>query len=446
MLERFFQLEKNGTTLSREVIGGVTTFAAMAYILAVNPAILKDTGMEHAALVTATALAAALGTALMALMSNYPIAQAPGMGINVFFTYEICLRMGVPWQGALGMVFWNGILFLILTTTGLRTQVIKAIPEALKIGIQVGIGLFIAFVGLKNCGVIMGDEATLLRLGPISDGWVPNTATLASLGLLLMAILTIRKIPGAILISIMVVTLLGMVVPGSGEGLEKITQMPVRWIDLPASLTPLLLKVDWMYPFTNWQIAWVPVVTLMFVDMFDSIGTLLGVSRRAGLVDAQGELPRMGKALAADATATSLGAMLGTSPVTSYVESATGVEAGARTGMASLVTAFCFLLALFFHPLILSVPAAATAPALVWVGIMMLSGLEGFDWRDMRQAVPAIITMMIIPFGFGIANGIAFGCISYCMVMALTGEFRRVKKLMYGLAILFALKFVLIGI
>lgn len=446
MLERIFQLKSNQTTPSREIIGGLTTFAAMAYILAVNPAILKDAGMEPAALVTATALAAVAGTVLMALMSNYPIAQAPGMGINVFFTYEICMRMQVPWQGALGMVFWNGILFLVLTMTGLRSQVIRAIPDALKTGIQVGIGLLIAFVGLKNCGIVIADEATISRLGPISDGWIPNSATLAGLGLLLMAILTIRKVKGAILISILIVTLIGVLVPGPGGEGVRITQLPAKWVDLPASLAPLFLKVDWMYPFTHWQLAWVPIVTLMFVDMFDSIGTLLGVSRRAGLMDEQGELPRMGKALSADALATSVGAMLGTSPVTSYVESAAGVEAGARTGLAAIVTALCFLLALFFHPLILSIPAAATAPALVWVGIMMLSGLEGFDWLDMRRSVPAVITIMMIPFGFGIANGIAFGCISYCLIMALTGEFRQVKKVMYALVILFILKFVFVGI
>ena len=445
MLERFFQLKANGTTPSREAIGGVTTFAAMAYILAVNPAILKDAGMEQAALVTATALAAAAGTALMALMTNYPIAQAPGMGLNVFFTYEICLRMGVPWQGALGMVFWNGVLFLILTMTGLRTQVVKAIPEALKIGIQVGIGLFIALVGLQNCGLVVADKATILRLGPLSDGWMPNSATLAAIGLLLMAVLIIKKVPGAILIGIVAVSLIGIITPGTGDGASRITQLPGRWIDLPTSLEPLLLKVDWLYPFTHWQLAWVPVVTLMFVDMFDSIGTLLGVSRRAGLVDKQGDLPGIGKALAADAAATSIGAMLGTSPVTSYVESATGIEAGARTGLASLVTALCFLVALFFYPLILSVPAAATAPALVWVGIMMLSGLEAFDWSDMRRSVPALITMMVIPFGFGIANGIALGCISYCVIMVMTGEFRQVHRIMYGLVILFVLKIIFVG-
>ncbi len=446
MLERFFQLKSNGTTPAREVIGGVTTFAAMAYILAVNPAILKDTGMDQAALVTATALAAVAGTVLMALMSNYPIAQAPGMGINVFFTYEICLRMEVPWQGALGMVFWNGMLFLVLTMTGLRSQLVKAIPEALKIGIQVGIGLLIALVGLKNCGLVISDQTTLLRLGAVSNGWLPNAATLAVFGLLMMAILTIRKVQGAILIAIFTVTVIGLLVPTSGNGISTITLMPDQWVDLPASISPLLLKADWMYPITHWQLAWVPVVTLMFVDMFDSIWTLIGVSRRAGLLDERGELPRMGKALAADATATSIGAMLGTSPVTSYVESAAGVEAGARTGLAALVTAFCFLLALFFHPLILSVPAAATAPALVWVGIMMLSGLEGFNWSDMRRSVPAIITMIMIPFGFGIANGIAFGCITYCVIMALTGEFRQVKKIMYGLTVLFVLKFIFVGV
>ncbi|MCF6313886.1 MAG: NCS2 family permease [Verrucomicrobiales bacterium] len=449
MLERYFHLKQNQTSPAREVMGGLTTFAAMAYILAVNPAILKDTGMDHAALVTATALAAAVGTALMGLMSNYPIAQAPGMGINVFFTYEICLRMGVAWQGALAMVFWNGVLFLILTMTGLRSQIIRAIPDALKIGMQVGIGLMIVLVGLKNGGVVVSDETTLLRLGEISEGWMPNSATLTALGLLLVVVLSIRKVPGAILIGIVVVTMVGLRVPvggTGGEGDASLTQLPELWVGLPASLAPLFLELDWSYPFTHWQVVWVPVLTLMFVDLFDSIGTLLGVARRAGFLDEKGELPRMDKALAADATATSLGALLGTSPVTSYIESAAGVEAGARTGLASLVTAGCFLLALFFHPLILSVPAAATAPALIWVGMMMLSGLQSIEWSDLRRTVPAVITMIMIPFGFGISNGIAFGCISYCVVMALTGEVRAVKKMMYGLAAIFALKLILLGV
>lgn len=445
MIGRFFRLESRGTTCSREIVGGLTTFAAMAYILAVNPAILKEAGMGQAALVTATALAAAAGTALMAMMSNYPIAQAPGMGLNIFFTYEICLRMNVPWQGALGMVFWNGVLFLILTLTGLRSQVVRAIPEALKIGIQVGIGLFIALVGLKNCGLVIVDQAGFLRLGSLSEGWLPNSATLALFGLLLIAVLEIRKVPGALLISIAAVTLVGTMLPSAAGDASPITSLPDRWFEMPASLAPLLLKADLLYPFAHWQLAWVPVVTLMFVDMFDSIGTLVGVSRRAGLVDGQGELPEMGKALAADAAATSFGALLGTSPVTAYVESATGVEAGARTGLASLVTAGCFLVALFFHPVILAVPAAATAPALVWVGIMMLSGLEKFAWGDLRLCVPAVITIMLIPFGFGIANGVALGCISFSMVMVLTGEARRVHWIMYGLTVLFVLKFVFVG-
>lgn len=415
----------------------------MAYILAVNPAILKDTGMDAAALVTATALSAAAGTLLMAALTNYPIALAPGMGLNALFTYEICLGLGVPWQGALGIVFWNGILFLVLTVTGLRTAIVNAIPEGLKTGMQVGIGLLIAFVGLKSAGIVVASEATLVTLGPLSKGWMPNSASLALAGLMLCAVLMARKVPGAILIAILLVAAAGLLVPGEGGG--TITPAPQKFVSAPASLNTLWLQADLLYPLKNWEIAVAPVLTLMFVDMFDSIGTLVGVSRRAGLCDSEGRLPKMGPALSADAAATSIGALLGTSPVTSYVESAAGVEAGGRTGLTGVVVAGCFVAALFFHPLILCIPAAATAPALVIVGIMMMSGLKGFDWADIKNAVPAVATMILIPLGFGIANGIAIGCILQVAIHWLSGEFRSVHWMLVVLSILFVLKFVFAG-
>ena len=440
----FFSSPRNaGSTVSREIGAGLTTFAAMAYILAVNPAILKDAGMDAAALVTATALSAAIGTLLMALFTNYPVALAPGMGLNALFTYEICLGLGVPWQAALGMVFWNGILFLALTVTGLRTAIVKAIPENLKTGLQVGIGLLIAFVGLKGAGIVVASEATLMTLGPLSAGLMPNAATLALGGLVFCAVLMARKTPGAILVAILVVAAIGLFVPGEDGG--AITPVPEKVVAPPASLQSLWLQADLLYPLKNWQISLTPVLTLMFVDMFDSIGTLIGVSRRAGLCDAEGNLPRMGTALSANAAATSIGALLGTSPVTSYVESAAGVEAGGRTGLTGVVVAGCFLASLFFHPLILCIPAAATAPALVIVGILMMSGLKGFDWTDIKSAVPAVATMILIPLGFGIANGIAIGCILQVAVRCLAGEWRSVHWLLAVLAALFVLKFAVAG-
>ncbi|MCB1236820.1 MAG: NCS2 family permease, partial [Verrucomicrobiae bacterium] len=390
-----------------------------------------------------TAMAAALGTLAMAFLGRLPIALAPGMGMNAFFSYEICGHLGVPWQGALGIVFWNGILFLAISLTPLRLAVVRAIPESLKTGMQVGIGLLIAFIGLQKCGLIGDHPATLVTLNDLSDGWTPNTATLAMIGIILTSVLLFRKVAGGVLIGIFAVAVLGLWVPG--EGGEAVTRWPDRWMAAPASIEPLLFKADLLYPFRHWQVAWVPVVMLMFVDLFDSIGTLIGVSRRAGLVDEKGELPGMGPALVADAAATSVGALLGTSPVTAYVESAAGVEAGGRTWRTGVVVASCFLLALFFHPVILRLPAAATAPALVVVGVLMLSGLKGFDWSDLRETAPAALTMMLIPFGFGIADGIAIGCVVHVAVFGLTGAWRRVHPLLAVLAGLFVLKFVLVG-
>lgn len=442
MIERQFRLQEKGTTVPRELVAGLTTFASMAYILAVNPAMLSATGMDQGALITATAVASAVGCLLMALLTNYPIALAPGMGLNAFFTYGVCLGMEVPWQGALAMVFWNGVLFVLISVTGLRRQLADAIPECLKIGIQAGIGLFIALIGLQNAGIIIDDPATLLTLGPLSEGWVPNGATLALGGLVIAAVLTIRKVPGAILIAIAAVTLLGLLVP-HGDG--TLTAKPEGLIALPPSLAPLGLQLDWLYPFRHWETAWIVVLSLLFVDLFDSLGTLLGVSHQAKLVDEEGRLPKLSQALLADAAATSAGACLGASPVTSYVESATGVEAGGRTGLTSIFVAICFLLALFFHPLILVIPAAATAPALIFVGVLMLAGLQRIAWDDLRDVLPGVATTLLIPLSFGIANGIALGCLIYAATMLLTGQRQRVHVVLWILCVLFVLKFVFVG-
>ena len=442
-LNRLFGISVSGSTPRREVLAGITTFASMAYILVVNPAMLAQTGMEQGALVTGTAVAAAMGCLLMALFTNYPIALAPGMGLNAFFTYSICLNNEVPWQGALAMVFWNGVFFMAISGTGLRTQIVKAIPQNLKLGMQAGIGLFIAVIGLQNSGIIVDHPVTLLTLGNLSNGWVPNAATLSLIGLVVAVVLMRKGTPGAILIAIAGVAAVGLLVPSGEEG-TMLTPIPNGIVASPKSLNPVLLQIDWWYPFTHWQSAWIMVLSLLFVDMFDSIGTLVAVSNQADLVNEDGDLEKMGSALFADATATSLGACVGCSPVTSYVESATGVETGGRTGLTSIVVALCFLLALFFHPLILAVPVAATAPALILVGFLMLSGLAKMDWDDLAAVVPGLVTALLIPLSFGIANGIAIGCIAHTMIMILAGKFNRVHWLMLLLSLLFVLKFVFV--
>lgn len=442
MFERIFRLSERGTSPGREVVAGLTTFTSMAYILVVNPDMLAKTGMDQGALVTATALASAAGCILMALLTNYPIALAPGMGMNAFFTYSICLGMDVPWQGALAMVFWNGILFVILSLTGIRSLVVRAIPECLKTGIQTGIGLFIALIGLQNAGIIVDHPVTLLQLGALSDRMMPNAATLAIAGLLVAVVLMVKRVPGAILIAMATVAVAGLAVP-AGEG--KVTPMPEQLMAWPQSLDPLLLQVDWLYPLRHWQSAWVVVLSLLFVDLFDSIGTLIAVSRQAKLTDGKGDLPDMRGALLADAAATTVGACVGCSPVTAYIESATGIEAGGRTGLTALVVALCFLAALAFHPLILAIPGAATAPALILVGILMLSGLQHLKWHDLTEVLPCAVATILIPLSFGIANGIALGCIAFTAISICTGKWRQVHWLMAALSALFVLKFTLAG-
>ena len=432
-----FRLAQHGTTPTREVLAGITTFAAMAYILVVNPDMLATTGMDRAALITATALAAAAGSLLMGLFTNYPIALAPGMGLNAFFTFTICGRLGVPWEGALGLVFWTGVLFLVLSLTRLREEVVRAIPDPLKTGIQAGIGLFIVVIGLQNLGLVgtPGSGFVALRPGDFS-ALSPAPLLLALLGSVLALVLLKRKIVGALLIAIAVVSVIGLFVTVDGA---PVTPRPDRLAAAPASLGPLFLQVDWLYPFRHWETTWLALLTLVFVDLFDSIGTLVGVSRRAGLTDEEGELPGMRQALASDAGATAIGACLGVSPTTAYIESATGVEAGGRTGLTAVVVAGCFLLALTLHPLIAVIPAAAVAPALLLVGGLMMQGIRHLDWSDWRATVPALATVVLIPLNFQIAEGIAAGCVLYVAVMTATGRWRRVHWVLALLAALFAI-------
>jgi AGZA family xanthine/uracil permease-like MFS transporter len=437
MLQRLFQLDRNRTTPAREFQAGLTTFAAMAYILAVNPAILANTGMDKGALVTVTALTAALSTAIMALLTNYPIALAPGMGINAFFTFTIVLGKGLPWSEALGMVFVNGLIFLALSLTGIREKIIAAIPHALKIAVTCGIGLFIAFIGLKNGGVIVANPATFVSAGDFASG--PVALCLA--GVFLTIILVARGVPGAIVISIAVITLIGVFVPAAGG--TKVTQLPSALIAAPHSPAPVFFKLtfNFLTSWTAFTVALPLILTLLLVDMFDNIGTLIGVTKRAGLLAADGTLPKAGRALLADSLATIASALFGTSTVVSYIESASGVEAGGRTGLTSLTTAGFFLLALFFTPLILIVPAAATAPALVVVGIFMMQSVIEIDMTDFKIAAPAVLTIFAIPLTFSIAEGIGLGLIAAAILAIGLGKTRMLTTLGYFIAGIFFLQF-----
>lgn len=437
MLNRFFQLDQNQTTVSRELQAGLTTFAAMAYILAVNPMILANAGMDKAALVTVTALTAAISTAIMALMTNYPIALAPGMGINAFFTFTIVLGRGVPWTEALGMVFVNGIIFFLLSVTGIREKIVAAIPHALKMAITCGIGLFIAFIGLKNGGVIVANPATFVTHGDFSSA--PVALCLA--GIALTAILVARRIPGAIVLGIAVVTLAGLFI-GAGNN-RMVTELPSSFVAMPASPAPVFLKLTFDFLTTsNAILLALPIIlTLLLVDMFDNIGTLIGVTKRAGFLRPDGTLPKAGRALIADSIATILSALFGTSTVVSYIESASGVEAGGRTGLTTMTTAGLMLLALFFTPLILIIPVAATAPALVIVGVFMMQSITEIEMSDFKVAVPAVLTIIGIPLTFSIAEGIGIGLITAAFLALGLGEHKRLTALGYAIAAVFFLQF-----
>jgi AGZA family xanthine/uracil permease-like MFS transporter len=450
MLERVFSLKEHGTSPAREVIAGLTTFAAMAYILAVNPLILSQTGIDKGALVTATAIASAVMTIIMALATNYPIALAPGMGLNAFFTYTICLAKGIPWQAALGFVFYSGLIFLALTVSRLRQRIVEAIPFELKLAITSGIGFFIALIGLENGGLIVLNLATIPKNGaPVAEaspyltlGDLGTAAPwLVIIGIILTGIFVARRLPGSIVLVILLLSVAGLVIPAA-DGSGMITKPPGAIFNLPSSLAPSFLKLDlgyfWQHLFTALPL----VLSILFVDLFDNMGTLIGVSKRAGLLDEQGNLPKVGRAFMADACAAMFGSTLGTSTVTSYIESAAGVEAGGRTGLTAIVTAICFLLALFLTPLLLVIPAVATAPALVVVGAFMMQGLAELDLRDFTKAAPAFMTIVMMPFAFSISEGIAFGILTYVGIKLGTGKAKEVGALTYILALLFLLYFV----
>ncbi|MBV9299765.1 MAG: NCS2 family permease [Verrucomicrobia bacterium] len=436
MLERLFSLKEHQTSVSQEVVAGLTTFAAMAYILAVNPAILSITGMDKGALITATAVSSGVMTMVMALATNYPIALAPGMGLNAYFAFTLCGAKGIPWPAALGLVFYSGLIFLALSVTGLRKRLVESIPIELKLAITAGIGFFIAFIGLKNGDVVVANPATFVGLGDLSK---PGPILVIA-GIIATAILVTRRIPGAIVLVILALTLVGLVVPAP-DGKSMITPVPNGILNLPASLAPTFLKLDLIYFFKNFLGALPLVLSILFVDLFDNMGTLIGVSKRAGLLDQEGNLPKIGRAFMADAGAAMFGSSLGTSTVTSYIESAAGVEAGGRTGLTVIATAVCFILALFFSPLILIIPALATAPALVIVGAFMMQGLAELDLRDFEKAAPAFVTIVTMPLAFSISEGIAFGLLAYVGLKVGTGKSKEVGLVTYVLAGLFVLHF-----
>lgn len=435
LLERLFKLTEKGTNFKTECVAGLTTFAAMSYVLVVNPSILSAGGMPIEGLITVTALAACLGTLLMAMMTNYPIAMAPGMGLNAFFAFTICLTREVPWDAALGIVFWNGILFLLLSVMGVRKKIAEAIPNALKIGVQCGIGLFIAFIGLKNAGLVVDNPATFVSLGDLSQ----PTPLLALFGIIVTIVLVVKNITGAILLSVILLTVIGAFIP---MGDATLTPTPSAVVGMPDSISTTFFAMDIMYPLENFAQTWDLIFALLFVNMFDTIGTLIGVSRKANLLDEQGNLPKLGSAMTADAAASVVGSALGTSPVTSYVESAAGVSAGGRTGLTSVVVAMCFLLALFFTPIMKVIPLMATTPALIMVGIFMMESFRQLDFDDMPSLATATVALLAMPLTFSISEGIALGFITYVGIMLGTGKYKQVTLITYILAAVFLLRYI----
>lgn len=450
MVEKLFKLKENKTNLRTEVVGGVTTFMTMAYILAVNPTILSAAGMDKTAVLMATALAAFVGTLLMALLANYPFALAPGMGLNAYFAYTVCGAMGYSWQVALAAVFVEGIIFIVLSLTNVREAIFNAIPITLKKGVSVGIGLFIAFIGLQGAYIVVGSSATLLTyvdfVGEIHTKGI--CAILALIGLLVTAVLYIKKVKGSILIGILVTWILGMICQAAG----------IYVVDAENgfySLYPALGMTDFTAisatfgqvfkaDFSGVSVLNFIVIlfAFLFVDIFDTLGTLIGVATKADMLDEEGKLPRIKPALLADAIATSAGAILGTSTTTTFVESASGVGEGARTGLASIVTGLLFLVAIFLSPIFCAIPGFATAPALIFVGFLMITAVADIDFSDLTEAVPAYLCLLSMPLMYSISEGIAIGVISYVIINLVCGKAKKITPLMYVLAVLFICKYI----
>ena len=430
-LDRMFRLSERSTSVPQEAIAGATTFAAMVYIVAVNPAIMSNAGMDRGDLVIATALAAIFGSVMMGLTANLPLAVAPAMGSNVIFTYVIVKQMGAPWQGALAMVAFTGVVFLILSLSKLREKVAKDVPEALKVGIQAAVGTLIVFIGLRGAGFIVANPSTYIALGSLKNPPV----LLTMLGILLAPILVVRKVPGALIIAIAVITLVGFFVPAS-EG-KMVTTAPsavVAWPKWPASTFG---QLDFKWLFSNFIIALPLLFYFICAEFFSTLGTLIGVTGAANLRKADGSIPSATAAFATDATSSNVGPILGTSVVTAYIESITGVQAGGRTGLTSLVVAAFFVLALFFWPVFVIVPPQATAPALVLVGVLMMQGLGRVDLTDLSNAIPIVLTLLVTVLTNNLINGMALGTLSLILILVSTGRAREISGVVWGLGVVF---------
>ena len=430
MLKKLFGFDPTKTTVKTEIIAGITTFFTMAYILAVNPSLFGELDMPGGAVFTSTALAAIIGCLAMAFIGKLPFGLAPGMGLNAFFVYTVCLGMGYTWQFALTAVLIEGVIFIILTLTNVREAIVNAIPESLRNAIGAGIGLFIAFLGLQNAGVIVNNDATLVGLGDITSG----PALLAIIGIILTGFLYAKNVPGAILLGVLITTGIGIPM--------GVTEFDTRIISTPESVSPIFCQFEFDKVLSLDML--IVVFTFLFIDMFDTVGTLVGVCTKANMADKNGNIPRLRHAFMADSIATTLGAMLGTSTTTTYVESAAGVAQGGRSGLTALVVAVGFALALLFSPIFLSIPAAATAAALVIVGLLMMEPVKNIPWSDYSESLPAFICLISMPLTYSISNGILLGMIAYVLMNIITGKRNKVSWTMVILAILFVLKFIYI--
>lgn len=450
MLEKFFKLKENGTNVRTEVVAGVTTFMTMAYILAVNPSILSASGMDAQAVLIATAIASFIGTICMALLANYPFALAPGLGLNAYFAYTVCGSMGYSWQIALFAVFVEGLIFIVLSLTNVREAIFNAIPLQLKKGVSVGIGLFIAFIGLQNAGIVVNNDSTLVSIVDFTADFHTSgiSALLAVIGIFIIAVLYVKKVKGAILIGIFATWILGIICQLTG--LYVVTPDAGYYSLIPAwssfnlgaisSVFGQCFKADFssLRAFDFVAI----VCAFLFVDIFDTLGTLIGCATKADMLDKEGKLPRIKEALLADAIATTAGAVLGTSTTTTFVESSAGVAEGGRTGLSSVVTGLLFLLAVFLSPIFITIPSFATAPALLFVGFLMISAVTAIDFNDFTEAVPAYLALIAMPLTYSISEGIAAGVISYVVINLISGKAKKITPLMYVLAVLFVCKYI----
>ena len=449
MLEKMFKLKENNTTVKTEVIGGITTFMTMAYILAVNPQILSASGMDPQAILMATAIASFIGTMFMALVANYPFALAPGLGLNAYFAYTVVLGMGYSWQFALLAVFVEGLIFIVLSLTNVREAIFNAIPLQLKKGVSVGIGLFVAFIGLQNAKLVVNSDSTLVTVVNFRENFntVGITALLALIGLVVIAVLSEKKVKGAILIGILITWGLGMVCQITGlyviDPAAGFYSLFPAWSDFNLGAIGQTFGQCFNVDFSSVRITdfIIIIFAFLFVDMFDTLGTVIGVANKADMLDKEGKLPRIKEVLLADAVATSAGAVLGTSTTTTFVESSAGVAEGARTGLASVVTGFLFLLSVFLSPVFCAIPGFATAPALIYVGFLMITAVVEIRFDDITESIPAYLCLLTMPLTYSISEGISVGVISYTVINVLTGKGKKVKPLMYVLTVLFVAKY-----